>query len=149
MGRVVGLGGVFFKSQDPERLYDWYERHLGLRREEGGVFFRWRDRNTGEPGTTVWAVFENGSTYFEPTRAPFMLSYRVDLLLAKLRTAGAQVDERREDSQYGPLRLGERPRWQPHRVVGAAAGLVNRRWGMNKAPPGAVSRGCFYRNRSP
>ena len=104
MGRVTGLGGVFFKSQDPKRLYAWYERHLGLRREEGGVFFRWRDAESGAPGTTVWAVFENGSTYFDPSRAPFMLNYRVDnldLLLEKLRAADAQVDERREDSQYG------------------------------------------------
>ena len=73
-------------------------------RQEGGVFFRWRDNETGSPGTTVWSVFEKDSTYFEPTRAPFMLNYRVDnldLLLDKLRAAGAQVEDRREDSQYG------------------------------------------------
>ena len=104
MGRVTGLGGVFFKSDDPQRLYAWYERHLGLTPQEGGVFFRWRDSETGEPGTTVWSVFKKDSTYFEPSRAPFMLNYRVDnldLLLEKLRAAGAQVDDRREDSQYG------------------------------------------------
>ena len=32
MKRVTGIGGIFFKARDPEALYAWYERHLGLRR---------------------------------------------------------------------------------------------------------------------
>lgn len=104
MGRVTGLGGVFFKSDDPERLYAWYETHLGLKRKEGGVFFRWRDQNDQTAGTTVWAIFKRDTKYFDPSRAPFMLNYRVDKLdplLERLRAEGAQVDERREDSEYG------------------------------------------------
>lgn len=106
MGRVTGLGGVFFKSADPERLYWWYESHLGLKREEGGVMFRWRenDDNGASPGMTVWALFKNDTKYFAPSAAPFMLNYRVDdldALLARLRAAGVEVDERREDSEYG------------------------------------------------
>lgn len=103
MGRVTGLGGVFFKSDDPERLYAWYEKHLGLKREEGGVFFRWRDKD-GAAGTTVWAIFDKDTKYFDPSAAPFMFNYRVDKLdplLERLRAQGVQVDERREDSEYG------------------------------------------------
>ena len=33
MERVTGIGGVFFKSPDPERLFEWYEKHLGLKRD--------------------------------------------------------------------------------------------------------------------
>jgi hypothetical protein len=33
MKRVTGLGGVFFKAEDPAKLYAWYERHLGIVRE--------------------------------------------------------------------------------------------------------------------
>jgi len=32
MRRVIGLGGVFFKARDPEKLYAWYEKHLGITR---------------------------------------------------------------------------------------------------------------------
>src|SRR5256885_9651368 len=104
MGRVTGLGGVFFKAADPEWLYAWYENHLGLNRSEGGVLFRWRQADADVPGTTVWALFKRDTKYFEPSGAPFMLNYRVDnldALLERLRAQGVPVDERREDSQFG------------------------------------------------
>ena len=41
---VTGIGGVFFKSDDPERLREWYRRHLGIVGVSGGVNFVWRDR---------------------------------------------------------------------------------------------------------
>ena len=104
MGRVTGLGGVFFKAADPERLYAWYENHLGLKRGEGGVLFRWRESDADAPGTTVWALFKRDTKYFAPSDAPFMLNYRVDdldALLERLRAEGVTVEERREDSEFG------------------------------------------------
>jgi hypothetical protein len=32
MKRVTGIGGVFFKSENPQKLYEWYEKHLGIQR---------------------------------------------------------------------------------------------------------------------
>jgi len=29
MERVTGIGGIFFKSDNPSELYKWYEKHLG------------------------------------------------------------------------------------------------------------------------
>jgi catechol 2,3-dioxygenase-like lactoylglutathione lyase family enzyme len=104
MGRVTGLGGVFFKSADPERLYAWYEKHLGMKREGGEFRFHWGDPSTGGAGMTVWAIFKSDTKYFAPSAAPFMLNYRVDDLdglLERLRAAGAEVDPRREDHDYG------------------------------------------------
>ena len=104
MAKVTGLGGVFFKADDPERLYSWYETHLGLKREEGVVNFHWRESIGDDPGRTVWAIFPRETRYFDPSRAPFMLNYRVDdldVLLDRLRRDGVQVDDRREDSEYG------------------------------------------------
>jgi D-3-phosphoglycerate dehydrogenase len=34
--RITGIGGVFFKAEDPEKLCAWYEKHLGLKREPRG-----------------------------------------------------------------------------------------------------------------
>ena len=105
MAQVTGLGGVFFKSDDPEKLYQWYEKHLGIKREPHGqgATFNWRDTQGGE-GVTAWAIFPRSTKYFEPSRAPFMLNYIVDDLdglLAELHKAGVQIDPKREDADYG------------------------------------------------
>ncbi|MEA5139397.1 hypothetical protein [Arcicella rigui] len=30
MKRVTAIGGVFFKSKDPKKITEWYQKHLGL-----------------------------------------------------------------------------------------------------------------------
>ena len=47
MKRVTGAGGIFFKSDDPEKLYQWYEKHLGVHRgpDGSGATFKWRETN--------------------------------------------------------------------------------------------------------
>ena len=107
MKRVTGIGGIFIKAENPEQLYEWYEKHLGLKREPHGhgSMLHWReDENPERRGTTVWALFEKHSKYFEPSRAPFMLNYRVDdmdALLDALREEGVAIDPKRDDSDYG------------------------------------------------
>ena len=63
MRRVTGIGGVFFKAEDPEKMYQWYEKHLGIKRNEDGyVAFNWREEeNPGEHGLTTWSIFSKGS----------------------------------------------------------------------------------------
>jgi predicted enzyme related to lactoylglutathione lyase len=66
----------------------------------------WREHENPErEGVTVWALFKKDSDYFNPSRAPFMLNYRVDDLdglLAALKTEGVAIDPKREDSgDYG------------------------------------------------
>jgi catechol 2,3-dioxygenase-like lactoylglutathione lyase family enzyme len=105
MRRVTGIGGVFFKAKDPERLYDWYERHLGIKRAEGGwgVAFKWKDDHEGD-GQTAWAIFKAESKYFDPSPAPFMLNFRVDnldALLAVLKEEGVEIDPHRDSAEYG------------------------------------------------
>lgn len=106
MKRVTGLGGVFFKSPDPKALAEWYRVHLGLNVEEwGGVAFKWSgpDNPTGT-GATMWSPFKEDTDYFAPSRASFMINFRVDdlhALLAVLRTEGCQVDDKVDDSEYG------------------------------------------------
>ena len=105
MKHVTGLGGLFFKSDDPEKLYQWYEKHLGIARAHGAVTFNWCDADDPtRGGMTVWAIFPRDSKYFDPSRAGFMMNFRVadlDGLLKALRAAGVKVDPHREDSEYG------------------------------------------------
>jgi predicted enzyme related to lactoylglutathione lyase len=100
--RVIGLGGVFFKANDPEKLKQWYREHLGMPVDEYGyVAFKTKDDPTG---VITWAPFEKTTTYFAPSTAPFMINFRVrdlDKMLAQLRAAGAQVDDKIQDEPYG------------------------------------------------
>jgi hypothetical protein len=84
MERVTGIGGIFFKSDDPKKLYQWYEKHLGIKADpQYGKMFEWQEKD-GKPGGTVWSIFSRDTKYFDPSRAPFMVNYRVDDLDALL-----------------------------------------------------------------
>jgi predicted enzyme related to lactoylglutathione lyase len=104
MKRVTGIGGIFLSAKDPAALCAWYKTHLGIDVQDwGGTAFRWVD-DSGTPagGTTVWSVGDG--SYFAPSKATFMVNYRVaDLqaLLSLLRTEGCQVLEKVEESEYG------------------------------------------------
>jgi predicted enzyme related to lactoylglutathione lyase len=106
MKRVTGIGGIFFQAQDPAALGAWYKRHLGIDVQPwGGAAFDWTDA-TGNPttGTTAWSVFPAGSDQFAPSRAPFMINYRVDnltALLQALRDEGCNVLDKTDDGEYG------------------------------------------------
>ena len=95
MARATGIGGVFFRSTDPQALRDWYTEHLGLRPgDDGVVVIRWGGDHSG---STVWAPFPADTDYFGEDTQQSMVNYRVDdldTLLAQLRAAGAEVDDR-------------------------------------------------------
>jgi predicted enzyme related to lactoylglutathione lyase len=102
MERVLGVGGIFFKARDPQALAAWYREHLGIPLEAGQTYTMFQSTGPAEP--TVWSTFPADTAYFGPGPAPFMLNYRVrnlDAMLAQLRAAGAQVEERIEDYDYG------------------------------------------------
>jgi hypothetical protein len=42
MKKVTGIGGIFFKSKDPNKVKDWYKTHLGLNTNQYGTVFEWR-----------------------------------------------------------------------------------------------------------
>lgn len=104
MKRVTGIGGIFFSAKDPPTLRAWYKKHLGIDVQEwGGAAFRWSD-DDGKPvaGTTAWSVGDGA--YFAPSRAAFMVNYRVENLqelLQALRDEGCEVLEKTDDSEYG------------------------------------------------
>lgn len=102
MERVTGLGGIFFKARDPEKLKAWYAENLGVPLDQNGyVTFLVRE----DPGpSAIWAPFDLNTKYFAPSEASFMINYRVkDLqaMLAQLRKAGATVDEKTDEGDFG------------------------------------------------
>lgn len=106
LSRVTGIGGIFFKSDDPKALMDWYRKHLGIEPDSyGGWSFKWREkRRPGRIGHTVFSPFERASNYFEPSEQPYMFNFRVaDLhgLLKALRRAGVHVIDKVEEYPFG------------------------------------------------
>jgi|ERR1044071_1003528 predicted enzyme related to lactoylglutathione lyase len=108
MKYVTGIGGIFFKANDPAKLAAWYQKHLGLEVEDfGGVTFRENEAPSESPklqAYTLWSPFPADTDYFAPSEKPFMINFRVadlDALLAKLRGEGVKVDERTEKSEFG------------------------------------------------
>jgi len=105
MERVTGIGGIFFKADDPKKLQAWYQEQLGILPDKDGyVAFHWREANDPERiGYTVWSPFPRDTKYFDPSPSPLMVNYRVenlDRMLEQLRKAGAKVEDRIEEYEY-------------------------------------------------
>jgi predicted enzyme related to lactoylglutathione lyase len=84
--KVIGLGGLFFKSANPAAMQDWYGSVLGLAFEEwGGIVFT-PDAAAAHPGAaTVFSAFKADSDYFAPSDKEFMFNLMVDDLDAMLK----------------------------------------------------------------
>jgi predicted enzyme related to lactoylglutathione lyase len=104
-GRVLGIGGIFFKSTNQQQMKEWYAQHLGLTDSGYGVILPWREKDNPEnEQMTIWSIFPDSTKYFEPGTASFMVNYIVDdleALLERLAKAGVQIDPKRQDESYG------------------------------------------------
>jgi predicted enzyme related to lactoylglutathione lyase len=106
MKRVTGIGGIFFKAKDAPALQAWYKCHLGIDVQEwGGAAFTWAgsdDKPAG--GTTVWSIGSEDGDQFAPSKASFMVNYRVDdlrALVTTLKAEGCNVLDKNSDDEYG------------------------------------------------
>ena len=101
-GRILGIGGIFFKSANRDQMREWYSKHLGLAAKGGDVMLPWREHDDAQKEhVTVWSVFPASSNYFN---APFMVNYIVDdmdALLDRLKQEGVKIDPKRMDESYG------------------------------------------------
>lgn len=98
MERVTGIGGVFFRANDPEALGRWYADHLGIDMSDG----TWQQA----AGPTVYAPFKADTDYFGRRDQQWMINFRVndlDALISQLRSADIEVETREEewDSEIG------------------------------------------------
>ncbi len=101
MARVTGIGGVFFRAEDPEGLTAWYVEHLGVELQEwGGALFFWKDDEATQSsaGVTVWRA-SNDDEWFAPSRSGLIINYRVDDLNGLL----SQLGESGIEPIEGPL----------------------------------------------
>jgi predicted enzyme related to lactoylglutathione lyase len=105
MKRVTGIGGVFFKSENPEAIKTWYANHLGIAADQYGAMFWSRDdENPEQRISTAWSPFDANTAYFAPSQKQWMINYRVEnleALLDVLRQEGVTVVGAVEEYDYG------------------------------------------------
>jgi len=103
-GRILGIGGVFFKSANRNQMREWYSAHLGLADKGGGVMLPWREHDDPKKEhVTVWTVFPASSDYI-PATQQLMINYIVDdldALLDRLKQEGVKIDAKRMNESYG------------------------------------------------
>lgn len=104
-GRILGIGGVFFKSANRDQTREWYSKHLGLADKGQGAMLPWREHDDPQKEhVTVWTVFPASTHYFDPSPASFMVNYIVDdmdALLDRLKLEGVKIDEKRINESFG------------------------------------------------
>ena len=105
-GKVLGVGGVFFRSHDPGKLANWYRETLGLEIEAWGSTHGTSFSPDAMPANafTVWSTFAADTEYFGDPQQAFMINLVVDDLnaaLANVRAAGGEVIPEKEEHDFG------------------------------------------------
>jgi predicted enzyme related to lactoylglutathione lyase len=91
MAKVLGVGGLFFKSRDGDAMRDWYGRVLGITFTDwGGALFLPQDAAAHAGSATVFSPFKADTDYFAPSDKEFMFNLMVDDLNAILARAKEQ-----------------------------------------------------------
>lgn len=118
MQKVLGIGGLFFRSENPEQLAKWYETHLGISVVPTSYEQQpWQQ----EAGPTVFAPTDKNTEYFGRQEQGWMVNFRVaDLkaMITQLRQVGIEIEDpksypngdfaRLHDPEGNPIEL-----WQP------------------------------------
>lgn len=103
--KVLGIGGIFFFSENTDQLKNWYSKNLGIETNEWGASFESRNANNpDEVNYLQWSPFAKGSEYFSPSKKEFMINYRVqniEGLVAKLKKNGVQILDSIATYDYG------------------------------------------------
>ena len=103
--KVTGIGGIFFKTENPDKMKEWYSKNLGLVTDEYGSPFEFRNANNpDEINYLQWSPFSQDTKYFEPSTKEFMINYRVENLVelvAELKKDGVEIVDEIEEFEYG------------------------------------------------
>ena len=126
---IIGIGGIFFKSQDPEKLQNWYIENLGFFSQvpymegDDAITFKWKSV-LDEHENSVWAPFKNDTTYFNPSQKEFMINYiviNIEELLDDLKSKGIKAIDEIRTAPYGKFASILDPEgnkiefWEPNR----------------------------------
>ena len=103
--KIIGIGGIFFKSIAPEKFKKGYAQHLGLVLNNYGATFEMRHLKEPKKAKYIhWSLLPNDTDYFHPSNKPFMINYRVqeiEKLVRKLKRMGVEIIDKITNFPYG------------------------------------------------
>ncbi len=104
--KVTGIGGIFFRSKNPENTSIWYQQNLGLVIDENlGSPIEFRNAHDPEKINYLrWNLFIDSTDYFQPSHKEFMINYRVqniEGLVKKLRDNNVTITDKITTYDYG------------------------------------------------
>lgn len=103
--KVTGIGGIFFRSANPQNTNEWYGKNLGLAIDDYGSVFEFRNANRpNEINYLRWSPVLEGSDFFKPAENEWMINYRVqniEGLVRNLKKTGVKVLDEIETFEYG------------------------------------------------
>lgn len=117
--KVLGIGGLFFRSRNPTTLATWYKEQLGIDPTPAEYNQRpWHQK----AGPTVFTPFSADTEYFGATEQAWMVNFRVrnlDAMVKQLRASKIEVKvdpkkypngrfARLQDPEGNPIEL-----WEP------------------------------------
>lgn len=103
-GRVTGIGGIFFKTENPQQTREWYYKNLGLAPNDYGSMFEFIESDSKKTAYLQWSPFNSSTKYFEPSEKDFMINYRVvniENLVEQLKANGVTILDTIETYEYG------------------------------------------------
>ncbi|MFP4369586.1 MAG: VOC family protein [Candidatus Kapaibacterium sp.] len=104
-GKITGIGGIFFKCDDPVGLRNWYAENFDISTNEYGAMFQFREaENPDKKAYLQWSTFSKDSDYLQPSEKEFMINYRVtniEDLVESLKAKGIKVIGNIQEFEYG------------------------------------------------
>ena len=108
--KVIGIGGILFKSKNPDKTKKWYEENLGVVSTDSKYGTIYKSRNMDNPDIInyfQWSPFNKNSDFFNHSKKEFMINYNVqniEQLVENLRQKGITiVDEIKEYKGIGKI----------------------------------------------
>ena len=102
MAKALGIGGVFFKADDPSSLSKWYADTLEIDMGAYGATFK--SEAIPDNAYTAFSIFNANTEYFNPSKQSYLINFIVDDLfgaLLQVEKAGGTICGKPEEYDYG------------------------------------------------
>lgn len=103
-GKIVGIGGIFFRCSDEAATKKWYTEVCGMKTDQWGASFVQKKVESEGYSSTQWSPFPQNTSYFFSEDQQFMVNYRVqnlEALVNKLKAAGSEILDEIATYDYG------------------------------------------------
>ena len=103
MAKVLGIGGLFFKSPDPRRLVVWYQKWLGFPGDSPD-YVAFSPETMPDGASSVFSPFKSTTDHFAPSSKDFMFNLVVDDLegaLQQVEAGGGSIVDEMQSFAYG------------------------------------------------